>query len=228
MSKTYVIFYGWLSEENGELSAEAQRIANAHVPLLIAPLMTAKPAAHTNLNPAVLSRMHDSDTKVFAYIDTDYTRVPLKTAQRAVGDALAAGVDGIFYDQASASPVGPTLDYYLALSAPVKAAGKRVIANVGVTQCGSALMRFADHVMLEHRWRNLANSSPWTVHRPAETFMGVSSNEENAMGYDMNEERAVADTREAWRRNIGWHTSTELYAQLPTWFETYLTAMRTA
>lgn len=228
MSKTYVIYYGWLSEKNGLLSAEAERIANAHVPLLIAPWMTAKPAAHENLNPAVIARMHDSDTEVFAYVDTGYTQVALKAAKQAVSDALAAGVDGIFYDRASASPQGPVLDYYLALSAPVKAAGKRIIANVGVTQCGGALMRFADHVMLEHRWRNLANSSPWTVHRPPETFMGVSSNEENAMGYEMDEERAVADTREAWQRNIGWHTSTELYAELPTWFETYMTAIRAA
>jgi hypothetical protein len=227
MSKTYVIYYGWLSDEKGELSVEAQRIADAHVPLLIAPLMTAKPASHVNLNAAVIARMHDAGTAVFAYVDTDYARVSPKIARRQVSDALTAGVDGIFYDQTTASPQGATLDYYETLSAPVKAEGKRIIANVGVAQCGSALMRFADHVMLEHRWRNLANGSPWTLHRGPETFMGVSSNEEQAMGYEVNEQRAVADTREAWDRNIGWHMSTELYAKLPAWFESYLAAIRT-
>jgi len=228
MSKTYVIYYGWLAEENGKPSVEAERIACAHVPLLIAPLMTAKPAGHVNLNPAVISRMHASGTEVFAYVDTEYATIPVKVAKRAVSDALGAGVDGIFYDQTTASPQGASLDYYTALSASAKAAGKTIIANVGVTQCGSTLMRFADRVMLEHKWRNLANASPWTVHRPAETFMGVSSDEENAMGYAMDEKRAVADTREAWERNIGWHTSTELYRHLPAWFESYLVALRTA
>jgi hypothetical protein len=57
--------------------------------------------------------------------------------------------------------------------------------------------------------------------------MGVSSNEEQAMGYEVNEQRAIADTREAWDRNIGWHMSTELYAKLPAWFESYLAAIRT-
>lgn len=225
MSKTYVIYYGWLSEKNGELSAEAERIANARVPLLIAPVKTARPAAHVNLNPAVISSMHAAGTEVFAYVDTDYARVSLKVAKREVNDALSAGVDGIFYDQTIASPQDAALDYYTALSAAIKAAGKRIIANVGVTQCGSVLMRFADYVMLEHGWRNLANASPWTVHRPAETFMGVSSNEENAMGYAMDEKRAISDTREAWGRNIGWHASTELYAHLPAWFESYLTVL---
>lgn len=228
MSKTYVIYYGWLAEASGELRAEAERIADARVPLLIAPLMTAKPGAHVNLNPAVIARMHASGTEVFAYVDTDYAKIPLKVVKRAVNDALATEVDGIFYDQTTASPEGACLDYYTALSAPVKAAGKRIIANVGVTQCGSVLMRFADRVMLEHKWRNLANASPWTVHRPPETFMGVSSNEENAMGYEMDEARAVADTREAWARNVGWHTSTELYPHLPVWFESYLKTVRTA
>ena len=46
------------------------------------------------------------------------------------------------------------------------------------------------------------------------------------MGYVVDEQRAIADTREAWRRAIGWHTSTTTYVELPRWFATYVQAVR--
>jgi hypothetical protein len=226
MGKSYVIYYGWLTNERGELTPDAKRIVEAAAPLLIAPLRAAPPATHVNLSPQVLSRLHAAGTEVIAYIDTDYGKVPLEVAQQAVNDALAAGVDGVFYDRTTAWPGGVSLDYYGALSEPVKAAGKLVIANPGVSQCGDMLLRFADRVMLEHKWRNLKTDSPWTVGRLPEIFMGVSSNEHFAMGYSVDEQRALADTREAWEQGIGWHASTDMYRHLPVWFEAYVQGLK--
>ena len=80
--------------------------------------------------------------------------------------------------------------------------------------------------MLEHQWRNLRSGSLWAFRYPAERFMGVSSNEERAMGYTVDEARAIEDTREAWGRGIGWHTSTDVYIELPEWFSRYHAALR--
>lgn len=226
MSRTYVIYYGWLTNERGELTPDAKRIADAQVPLLIAPLMTAAPATHVNLSPQLIARLHDAGTQVVAYVDTDYGKVSASVAKRQVADAIAAGVDGVFYDRTTAWPGEPSLQYYAAISEPAKAAGKLVIANPGVSRCGDMLLRFADRIMLEHKWRNLAHDSPWTAGRPPETFMGVSSNEDFAMGYGVDEQRALADTREAWDQNVGWHTSTDLYRHLPVWFEAYAKALK--
>jgi hypothetical protein len=46
------------------------------------------------------------------------------------------------------------------------------------------------------------------------------------MGYAVDEQRAVADTREAWKRGIGWHTSTTTYIELPDWFAAYAGAVK--
>lgn len=226
MSKTYVIYYGWLTNERGELTPDANRIADTQVPLLIAPFRVAAPAIHVNLSPQLLARMHAAGTEVIAYVDTDYGKIPTSVAKQNVAAAIDAGVDGVFYDRTTAWPGAPSLKYYAAISEPAKAAGKLVIANPGVSQCGDTIMRFADRVMLEHKWRNLSVDSPWTVLRPPETFMGVSSNEHFAMGYGVDEQRAIADTREAWGQKVGWHASTDMYKHLPVWFEAYMKALK--
>ena len=60
----------------------------------------------------------------------------------------------------------------------------------------------------------------------SDRLMGVSSDEENAMGYGMDVETALRDTREAWESGIGWHTSTQRYTALPPWFGVYMAALK--
>ena len=227
MSKTYVIYYGWLTEEHGGMSDDARRIAGAKPPLLIAPLMTAEPDVHVNLSPRVLSAMEDAGTEVSAYVATGRGARDLALVRREVEAALERGVDGIFFDETPGMPGATDFDYYGELAELVHTQGRHVIVNPGVSRCGQRMMDFADRVMFEHGWRNAASDSAWTVLFPADRFMGVSSNEEGeAMGYHVDEARAIADTREAWSRRIGWHASTDRYARLPRWFEAYINAVQ--
>lgn len=227
MPKTYAIYYGWLTDERGALTPDALRIAAVGTPLLIAPLMTARPDVHANLSPALLAAMQRAGTEVYAYVASDRGARDIVLAREEVESALEAGVDGIFFDEAPSLPGAKECDYYGELAGLAHEQGKRVIVNPGVARCGQRLLDFADRVMLEHRWRDLKAESAWTSDHPPETFMGVSSNEEGeAMGYTVDEARAVSDTREAWARGIGWHTSTERYAALPRWFEAYMNAVQ--
>jgi hypothetical protein len=229
MHNTYVIYYGWLSDdESGAPNADALRIRDARVPLLVANYWTAAPQRHRNLSARVLSALHQSHTKVFSYVSTDYGAVDLEKVQASVTESIAGGVDGIFLDEAPSSLAGSKLDYYRTLADLARASGKEVIVNPGVSRCDESIMQVADYVMLEHEWRNFHSDSAWAAGYDDDRFMGVSSNEGNELGYPVTEARAIADTREAWdQRHIGWHTSTDQYVELPEWFEDYVGAVRT-
>ena len=226
--KTYAIYYGWLTEdEEGEPNESARRIAAARIPLLIAQTWTAEPQRHLNLSAAVLSMMRDAGTKVFAYVATNCGNALRRRVDAETSEYLATGVDGIFFDEADPLRENGKLDYYKGLARLVQDSGKRVILNPGVAQCGECIMDVADYLMVEHRWRDLRTGSLWSARYAADRFMGVSSNEGNAMGYVVDEQRAIDDTHEAWRREVGWHTSTDRYVQVPAWFERYVSAVNT-
>lgn len=220
---TYVIYYGWLTDDaSGEPNAAARTIAAARAPLLIAQPRAAAPALHANLSPQVLALLREAGTAVYAYCATGCGAVPLASVQQSVDACLAAGADGVFFDEADPLREPGRYDYYAALARCVRESGSGVIVNPGVAQCGEAIMEVADRVMLEHRWRDLRFGSLWSFRYSPERFMGVSSNEEHAMGYAVDAARAIADTREAWGVRIGWHASTERYVELPAWFCDYM------
>ena len=223
---TYVIYYGWLTDDaGGEPNGDAREIAAVQAPLLIAHCRTAGPGVHANLNPQVLALMHEAGTAVFAYVATNFGKAPPGDVSKVVASCLAAGVDGVFFDETDALREVTHFEYYQALARLVREAGKGVIVNPGVAQCGERIMEVADRVMVEHRWRDLRLGSLWSFRYPAQRFMGVSSNEEHAMGYCVDEQRAVADTLEAWRAGIGWHAATDRYVELPHWFAAYVRAV---
>ena len=225
--RTYVIYYGWLTDDaRGQPNAVAREIAAAAPPLLIASLRTAAPAGHRNLSEPVLAAMREAGTRVFAYVATGFGAADPRGVERAIDEALGAGLDGIFFDEADPLVKETKCAYYAALARRVKESGREVIANPGVAVCGERIMECADILMVEHRWRDVRAYSPWTFRYPPERVMGVSSDEENAMGYAMDLDRAVSDTREAWSRGIGWHTSTTRYAQLPPWFRAYVESVK--
>lgn len=212
MPNTYVIYYGWLTDDHdGESNSDAHAIAAAGTPLLIAHFWTAAPDRHKNITPRVLSLMHRAGTDVFAYVATKNGNADLEQIKQTVTECLAGGVDGIFFDEADALMCDDKLRYYEILAQLIRDKGKSVIVNPGVAQCGEKIMQIADRVMVEHQWRNLATGSLWSFRYPSDRFMGVSSNEGNAMGYLVDEQRAIEDTREAWERGVGWHTSTTTY-----------------
>lgn len=226
MEHTYCIFYGWLCEDSdGEPNEAARRIAAARVPLLIASFWT-EPRTHRNLSPQVLALMRESGTRVFAYVGTRWGGAELQSVKTAATDYLDGGVDGVFLDESHNFLDSSKLLYYRALAQLVRGRGGQIIANPGVPRCGADVMTVADYVMIEHAWRELHAQSPWCASHEADRFMGVSSNEEGGMGYAVDRERAIADTREAWGTGIGWHTSTDRYTRLPEWFESYVAAVR--
>lgn len=223
---TYIINYGWLSDDaSGEPNARANAIAAARTPLLIAQFRTAAPAGHRNLSAQVLSLMQSAGTQVFGYIATAWGRADLRDVRSASAEYLAAGMDGVFLDEADSLCSDAKLDYYTEIASRVRESGGKLILNAGVSQCGEKIMQVCDLLMLEHAWRDALTRSPWLRRYPHDRVMGVSSNEENAMGYAIDEQRAIEDTREAWERGIGWHTSTDRYVELPEWFERYVQAL---
>lgn len=229
MPKPYVIYYGWLTDdEDGEPNDVAHGIAAVRAPLLIAQSWTAAPERHRNISPQLLALMHGAGTEVFAYVATGNGKADLREVEESVAEYLTAGVDGIFFDEADSLVSGDKLPYYESLAQSVRNTGKTVILNPGVSQCGEQIMQVADRVMVEHQWRTLARLSPWMARYGADRFMGVSSNEGNAMGYFVDQERAIRDTREAWQAGVGWHTSTNLYIELPGWFTGYMQAIAAA
>ena len=221
-ASTYVIYYGWLTDSaRGIPNAAARRIAAAAPRIAVVHARTAAPAGHLNLSPQVLALMHKAGVNVYAYVSTRWSRTDIAHALRATDDALAAGADGILFDEADPLCTDVHYGYYRVLSDHVRARGKRLIFNTGVSSCGPRIMELADYLMLEHRWRASPATSAWMAAYPAERFMGVSSNEGHAMGYYVDEHRAIADTLEAWRRGIGWHAATDRFVHLPAWFSAY-------
>lgn len=227
IGRTYVIYYGWLTgDAGGEPNAAAREIATAAPPLLIASFATAAPAGHRNLSAPVLAMLREAGTEVYAYLATDYGRAASGALGRSIDEFLAAGVDGIFFDETDALVNDAKLGYYATLARRVHEQGGAVIANTGVGACGERVMDCADRLMVEHRWREVASGSPWTCRYPPERLMGVSSDEEHAMGYAMTLDIAIRDTRDAWARGIGWHASTGRYTRLPPWFRAYVAAVK--
>ena len=232
MGNTYCIYYGWLIDDpGGRPSPDAKQIAAAKVPLLIAEFFTVQPRFR-NMSPQVLALMKNAGTEVFAYVSTRWGEADLDDVKKLTAERLAGGVDGIFFDEAPSSLNSTTREYYKTLSKLVRDKGKSVILNPGVSRCDEKLMEFADRIMAEHEWRDLAVDSPWKSRYLDDRFMGVSSNvpDEHGrppMGYDVDEARAIADSREAWGRGVGWHTSTDLHVNLPEWFDAYIEEVNT-
>jgi hypothetical protein len=226
LTNPYVIYYGWLADdERGTPNAAARRIAAARPPLLVASYWT-EPKAHRSLSDEVLALMHAAGTRVFAYVRTGWGATDLQQAKASASEYLAGGADGIFLDECSNFLDSSRLLYYRALAQLVRGAGKALIVNPGVSRCGEDIMSVADLVMIEHEWRSFSEHSPWRSRYPAERFMAVSSNEETGMGYPIDHARAIEDTREAWSAGIGWHTSTDRYVTLPDWFDDYIAAVK--
>ncbi len=226
--RPYVIYYGWLTDdERGEPNDIAHAIAAVGAPLLIAHLWTAEPERHRNLSPEVLALVHEAGAEVFGYVATGYGRADRGQVSEAAADNLNAGVDGIFFDEADSLVLPVKLAYYRQICEAVRSRGRKVILNTGVAHCGEGIMDIADLLMVEHQWRAFATESAWARKYPPDRFMGVSSNEENALGYIVDKARATEDARLSWQAGIGWHTATTRYVEFPEWMTDYVREVKT-
>ena len=218
-ARPFVVYYGWLTDgPHGEPNADARRIAAAAQPLVIAQPWTAPPAGHVNLSPQVLKLMLGAGTEVYAYVATGFGRGDVKAAGAALEAAAALTVTGVFLDEVDPLIEDAKLMFYSELTDRARAHNLKVIVNTGVARSGERLMALADRLMVEHQWRGLLSGSRWALRYDRDRFMGISSNEENAMGYVVDEAHAAQDAREAWQACIGWHAATDRYTRLPEWF----------
>lgn len=225
----YVIYYGWLvNGPDGAPNRAARRIAETRPQILIASFHTETPRL-PNLSRQVRDLMRAADIRVYAYVTTSYGRRELPAVMEEAREYLAAGVDGIFFDEAYDFADDAKLEYYRSLYTLVKASDRGIIVNPGDAGVGEAIMTVADMVMIEHQWRWFYQHIPWRAKYAPERFMGTSSNEPGAiayLGYPVDLPSAVRDTREAWANGIGWHYSTDEYTELPRWYLDYSRSLR--
>ena len=220
--RTFVVYYGWLSDgAEGGPNAAARRIIAAGVPLLIAHTHTAPPQVRLNLTPAVLGQLEAAGTAVYGYVATGFGERASAQIECEVDVVLSSGAHGVFLDEVDPLVSDLRLSGYERLAKHLRTRGVSTIANPGVARCSRIWLDLADRLMVEHQWRSFAGDCFWARGVEPERLMAVSSDEERAMGYAMTETQAVEDTREAWAAGFGWHSSTTRYTVLPDWFESY-------
>jgi hypothetical protein len=225
MPDTYTIYYGWLIDDRQAPNAEAKRIAAARLPLLICEFWTSEFNRRQNASAKVLSLMRDAKTQVYAHVATNWGDADLEDVKRRAAECLDKGADGIFFDEAADLMENNKLDYYQQLMDLARSKGRRVILNPGTAKIGAGMGAVADLMMVGHEWRRLAADCPWAG-SCGDRLMGVSRNDRGGMGYTVDAETAVRDTKEAWALGIGLHTSTDKFSELPAWYESYVAAVK--
>jgi len=225
----YVIYYGWLiASRSGRPNAQAKAIARARPKILIACYHTFTPQ-WINLSSDVQHLLRSAGIRTFAYTTTSYGTRRVQAIQQQIRQYILGGVDGIFLDEAYNFLDASKEAYYRRLYEYTKELGADVILNPGISDCGEAIMRVTDMLMVEHQWQHFYQANPWRHAYPPARFMGTSSNEPGAIGYvghAVDATQALRDTREAWANGVGWHYSTDRYITLPPWFLDYARTVR--
>jgi hypothetical protein len=226
MANTYTIYYGWLIEGgHGAPNDAAKRIAAAALPILVCDFWTREFERRPNMSSKVLSLMQSAGTAVYAHLETRWGEADVEDVKQRASECLDQGADGIFFNQ-TADLVGDyQLEYYQPLFKHVRTYGKRVILNPGCARIGQGMAAISDLMMVGHHWRSLGTDCGWSPACP-ERFMGVSRNDDGGMGYPVDLDTAVRDTKEAWALGLQWHTSTDHFTELPDWYEAYHAAIR--
>ncbi|HEV8405409.1 MAG TPA: spherulation-specific family 4 protein [Nitrososphaera sp.] len=215
----YVIYYGHLIDENGKATDQATRILTARPELVIVP--HSFPDGEPNLTPEVLQQFKDAGIKVLTYTWTNYGARDLNAVKADIDSQMASGVDGIFVDEVTNIETNAENSYYLTIYNKAKSYGQDmlVVMNPGHYKVTERIMPISDIVSLEEEWVYHDQIS-WMHKYPSSRFMGVSSNE-YCTGC-INESNAASKTAEAWQAGIGYHFATDLYIDLPTWFDSYV------
>jgi hypothetical protein len=214
----YVIYYGHLVDENGATTDQATRILAAKPEFVIVPYSF--PDGELNLTPEVHQQFRDAGIGVLTYTWTNYDARDLNAVKADIDSHMASGVDGIFIDEVTNIETDAEHSYYAAIHRHVKSYGqdKLVVMNPGHFKVTERVMLISDIVSLEEEWV-YHDQMPWKDRYPPSRFMGVSSNE-YCTGC-INGSNAASKTAEAWDAGIGYHYATEMYIDLPTWFDDY-------
>ena len=214
----YVIYYGHLVDENGKVTDQATRILAARPELVI--VQHSFPDGQLNLTPSVQQQFKDAGIKVLTYAWTNYGARDLNAVKADIGSQMASGVDGIFVDEVTNIKSDVEYRYYEAIDKQVKSYGqdKLVVMNPGHYKVSERIMLISDIVSLEEEWVYYGQIT-WMHKYPSSRFMGVSSNE-YCTGC-INESNAAGETAKAWDAGIGYHFTTDMYIDLPTWFDSY-------
>ena len=226
MSNVYAIYYGWMIEgERGAPNEAAQRLADAQLPILVCDFWTREFNRRQNVTPKVLALFQSAGTALYAHIETRWGGADIEDVKQRASECLDNGADGIFFNEVGSLEGDYQLEYYQPLFKHVRGYGKRVILNPGCAKIGQGMAGISDLMMVGHHWRTLGADCAWAPACP-ERFMGVSRNDDGGMGYPIDLDSAVRDTKEAWALGLEWHYSTDKFAELPDWFEAYLAAVR--
>ncbi|MEW6603268.1 MAG: spherulation-specific family 4 protein [Thermoproteota archaeon] len=214
----YVIYYGHLVDDNGDMTEQTLRIISSKPELVIVPYSF--PDGELNLTPAVHRAFKEAGIKVLTYTWTDYGNRDLNAVKADIDAQMASDVDGIFVDEVTNIVTDDEYEYYAAVHKHIKSHGqdKLSIMNPGHYQVNEWVMQISDIVSLEEEWV-YHEQIHWMDKYPPSRFMGVSSNEYCAAC--INEANAAGKTAEAWSAGIGYHFSTDKYIDLPAWFDSY-------
>jgi hypothetical protein len=214
----YVIYYGHLVDSNGETTEQVSRILVAEPELVIVPYSF--PDGELNLTPEVHQQFRDAGIKVLTYTWTNYGARDVNAVKADIDTQMASGVDGIFVDEVTNIETDAEYGYYAAIHQHIKSHGqdKLSVMNPGHYQVTERVMQVSDIVSLEEEWVYY-DQMEWINKYPPSRFMGVSSNE--YCGSCVDESNAAGKTAEAWDAGIGYHFSTDMYIDLPAWFDRY-------
>lgn len=219
----YVIYYGHLVDSNGETTEHVSRILAAEPELVVVP--HSFPDGELNLTPEVHQQFRDAGIKVLTYTWTNYGARDLNAVRADIDAQMASGVDGIFVDEVTNIETDAEYNYYAAIHQHIKSHGqdKLSVMNPGHFQVTERVMQVSDIVSLEEEWVYHDQMS-WIGKYPPSRLMGVSSNE--YCGICVNEANAADKTTEAWNAGIGYHFSTDMYIDLPAWFDGYASQVK--
>lgn len=219
----YIIYYGHLVDEDGKMTEQASRILAAGPELVIVPYSF--PDGELNLTPAVHQEFKEARIKVLTYTWTDYGARDLSQVRADIDAQMASDVDGIFVDEVTNIETAAEYSYYAAIHRHIKSFGgdKLSIMNPGHYKVTERVMQLSDIVSLEEEW-TYHDQMPWMDKYPPSRFMGVSSNEYCVSC--ISGSNAVGKTVEAWNAGIGYHFATEMYIDLPDWFDSYVSQVK--
>lgn len=219
----YVIYYGHLVDNDGEMTEQASNIMAARPALVIVPYSF--PDGEVNLTPALHEEFRDAGIKVFTYTWTNYGARDINAVKADIDTQMTSDVDGIFVDEVTNIKTDAEHNYYAEIYKHVKSYGqdKLIIMNPGHYQVTERVMQISDIVSLEEEW-TYHEQIKWMDRYPASRFMGVSSNE-YCTGC-VSESNAANKTAEAWDAGVGYHFSTDVYIDLPTWFDSYASQVK--
>jgi len=219
--RTLTIYYGWLSDKSGAISANANRIIRTSPELLVAAYKKAD--GSPNIIEDFVSRK--GKMKIYSYIATQWTRRDITDVASEIVE-VSCRSDGVFLDEVSAMQTDSDVDYYSKLHELAKKCNLEVICNPGMVALHRKIMETCEILCLEHQWMYIGRI-PWRNNYPSSRFMGVSTPQiQDDVFCSIDEKSAVNAAKVAAELGIGYHYSATALTDLDPWYEGYIERLR--